>query len=132
MPHAVLATQEADEKVLKLLLFICAHNRRPEFLRHAWRKLDPRRALFGSASRVLARPDQDLARWREIFIETADVSVDRAETEAASADLLRADSLVAENEATVLNGELLFLWGPRVERAGVALSGPRRLGLPHP
>lgn len=62
-----------------------------EFLRHAWRELGPRRVLFGSDGYSGPRSTgvKTLARWREVFEETAsDAGVDLAEAEAGVDDLL--------------------------------------------
>jgi predicted TIM-barrel fold metal-dependent hydrolase len=62
-----------------------------EFLRHAWRQLGPRRVLFGSDGFSGPRSTgvKTLARWREVFVETAaEAGVDLAETEAGVDELL--------------------------------------------
>jgi uncharacterized protein len=62
-----------------------------EFLRHAWRELGPRRVLFGSDGFSGPRSTgvKTLARWREVFVETAtDAGIDLAETETGVDELL--------------------------------------------
>lgn len=63
-----------------------------EFLRRAWHELGPRRVLFGSDGYSGPRSTgvKTLARWREVFAETAsDAGIDPAQIEAGVDELLR-------------------------------------------